>query len=265
MAEIKEVLNDIKDTVGDKGFIILIAAAAAIFIYNLTKQESPSDEALTTVTHVASYPDAVTNANVIIDTLQNSIDYSEQTLSGEIQGLGDDLSEYLQDNFEATNDYINDGLQSQEQLLRENFDDIQGGLTGLQNSVENVQNSVENVTEKVDTVYEKVDNSAEVATLKNQVANLTAANTQLNNQLSAAKTVPTAQHVISNVSTAIKKTTTVKYDPKSIVYQLKKKGIDSSMSNRKKIAKKNGIRNYTGTASQNTKMLKLLKAGKLKT
>ena len=78
MAEIKEVFNDIKDTVGDKGFLILIAAAAAVFIYNLTKQESPSDEALTTVTHVASYPDAVTNANVIIDKRQSNTEITNK-------------------------------------------------------------------------------------------------------------------------------------------------------------------------------------------
>lgn len=56
-----------------------------------------------------------------------------------------------------------------------------------------------------------------------------------------------------------------KYKGKSgyLVEALKSLKIDSSMSNRKKIAKLNGISNYTGTASQNIKMLKLLKNGKL--
>lgn len=40
--------------------------------------------------------------------------------------------------------------------------------------------------------------------------------------------------------------------------------IDSSYKNRCKIAKKNSIENYKGTAPQNDKMLKLLKSGKLK-
>lgn len=40
--------------------------------------------------------------------------------------------------------------------------------------------------------------------------------------------------------------------------------VDSSKTYRTKIAKVNGIKNYTGTASQNTKMLSLLKKGKLK-
>lgn len=50
----------------------------------------------------------------------------------------------------------------------------------------------------------------------------------------------------------------------SIVDALKAVGVDSSKANRTKIANKNGISNYTGTASQNTKLLNLLKQGKLK-
>lgn len=50
----------------------------------------------------------------------------------------------------------------------------------------------------------------------------------------------------------------------SIVTALKKIGVNSSYSNRKKIAKANDIKNYKGTAQQNTTMLNLLKKGKLK-
>ena len=50
----------------------------------------------------------------------------------------------------------------------------------------------------------------------------------------------------------------------SLVDALKAIGVNSSMNNRKKIAKANGISNYTGTASQNTKLLNLLKQGRLK-
>lgn len=49
----------------------------------------------------------------------------------------------------------------------------------------------------------------------------------------------------------------------SIVDALKSLGIDSSFSNREKIAAKNGINNYSGTASQNSQLLALLKQGKL--
>ena len=67
-----------------------------------------------------------------------------------------------------------------------------------------------------------------------------------------------------------KTTPTVNYYPKytgtsgSIVEALKSIGVDSSYNNRKEIAKNNGIKGYKGTAAQNTKMLNLLKQGKLK-
>lgn len=55
-----------------------------------------------------------------------------------------------------------------------------------------------------------------------------------------------------------------KLDDKSIVDCLKMINVDSSFTNRMKIAKANGITLYLGTSSQNTKLLTLLKQGKLK-
>ena len=49
----------------------------------------------------------------------------------------------------------------------------------------------------------------------------------------------------------------------SLVDALASLNIDFSFSYRSKIAKANGIANYTGSATQNTKMLNLLKAGEL--
>jgi hypothetical protein len=50
----------------------------------------------------------------------------------------------------------------------------------------------------------------------------------------------------------------------SIVTALKSIGVTSTLAFRKKIAAANNITPYTGTAAQNTKMLNLLKQGKLK-
>ena len=57
-----------------------------------------------------------------------------------------------------------------------------------------------------------------------------------------------------------------KYTGKSVslVDALKSLKIDSSFANRKKIAAKNSIKAYLGTAKQNTQMLTLLKQGRLK-
>lgn len=50
----------------------------------------------------------------------------------------------------------------------------------------------------------------------------------------------------------------------SLVDALSSLKINSSFTNREKIAKANGIKDYKGTAEQNNKLLSLLKAGKLK-
>lgn len=49
------------------------------------------------------------------------------------------------------------------------------------------------------------------------------------------------------------------YKGNSIVDYLKSIGVDSSYSNRKKLAKENGINNYTGTAEQNLRLLEKLR------
>ena len=53
------------------------------------------------------------------------------------------------------------------------------------------------------------------------------------------------------------------YKGSSLVDALNQIKVDSSYSYRSKLAKANGIKNYTGTAEQNKKMLDLLKKGKL--
>lgn len=72
------------------------------------------------------------------------------------------------------------------------------------------------------------------------------------------------------IKTAVQQTTANQYYPAcskdfvSIVSALKSIKVDSSFANRKKIAVKNGIYNYSGTAVQNNQMLTKLKAGKLR-
>ena len=67
-----------------------------------------------------------------------------------------------------------------------------------------------------------------------------------------------------------KKKTLLKYYPKckssymSLVDALESINVSSKMNNRKKIAKLNGLDNYTGRPKENEKLLQLLKQGKLK-
>lgn len=78
---------------------------------------------------------------------------------------------------------------------------------------------------------------------------------------------PIAKKVEENVKKPIKKKITYypRYKGKSssIVDALKSLSINPSKRNRKRIATLNGIKNYIGTAAQNTKLLNLLKRGTL--
>lgn len=78
---------------------------------------------------------------------------------------------------------------------------------------------------------------------------------------------PVAKKVEENVKKPIKKKITYypRYKGKSssIVDALKSLSINPSKSNRKRIATLNVIKNYIGTAAQNTKLLNLLKRGTL--
>lgn len=71
--------------------------------------------------------------------------------------------------------------------------------------------------------------------------------------------------VKASSSAAVAQSYYKKYTGKStsLVDALGSIGVNASFTNRKKIAKANGITNYSGTASQNTKLLDLLKSGKL--
>lgn len=71
--------------------------------------------------------------------------------------------------------------------------------------------------------------------------------------------------VKASSSAAVAQSYYKKYTGKStsLVDALGSIGVNAYFTNRKKIAKANGITNYSGTASQNTKLLDLLKSGKL--
>ncbi len=70
--------------------------------------------------------------------------------------------------------------------------------------------------------------------------------------------------VIINDSNNSKYLSNITYTGFSIVDALKEIGVDSSYQYRAKLAEVNDISNYRGTAEQNTRMLELLKNGRLK-
>lgn len=76
------------------------------------------------------------------------------------------------------------------------------------------------------------------------------------------KTIKTNKTTVNKVKVSYYPKSSYKGD--SIAKALSELKINNSYAYRSKIALKNGIKNYQGTAEQNTKMLNLLKQGKLK-
>lgn len=223
--EIKEISDKITKTFGKNGSMIALGIGGIVVAYlilsNQNADDGESSELVNAVAY-ASYPDAVTNANVIMGEVNNHT-------TTEIGNLQD--------------------------KMEERFDKVDTGNEQIQ---EKIDTSTESITNKIDSNTQQI--------IKNNTDNKNSIITTVNNNTAKLQT-----EIKSNKATKKKSTkSSTKYYKKtsikngSIVDTLKKIGVNSSFSNRKKIAKANGIKNYVGSSSQNIKMLNLLKTGKLK-
>lgn len=271
MGTIEEVIEDVQEVVKDNKGLVIGGVAVIVIIVLLTKNkgsntDNTASEDYQLATSYSSYPDAVTNANTIIDSLQGSIDASDL-----------DIKEFMTDNFSVAKDYISDGLDKVietnnklQDTTIQSTDTIRNDISSVSTKVDNVQNYLTTtVTPKVDTVQKTVSTvNNTVNTVKNTVNNTAKSvkkvesNTnKIKKAVSTAKPKATAKTTPKTKSKTIKKTN---YKGDSIVDGLKSVGVNSSYDNRKKIAQANGIKNYTGTAKQNTELLNKLKKGTLK-
>ena len=272
MGTIEEVIDDVTEVVKDNKGLVIGGVAVIVLIVLLTKNNNGSntnDEEYQLATSYSSYPDAVTNANTIIDSLQGSINASDL-----------DMKEFMSDNFTVAKDYMSEGLEKViennnklQDTTIQSTDTIRNDIGAVSTKVDNVQNYLTTtVTPKVDTVQKTVSTvNNTVNSVKNTVTNTAKSvkkvesNTnKIKKSVSTAKPKATAK---TTPKTTRKKTNTIKktsYKGNSIVDGLKSVGVNSSYDNRKKIAQADGIKNYTGTATQNTELLNKLKKGTLK-
>ena len=271
MGTIEEVIDDVQEVIKDNKGLVIGGVVVIVLIVLLSKNNSGNtdSEEYQLATSYSSYPDAVTNANTIIDSLQGSIDASDL-----------DIKEFMTDNFTVAKDYMTEGLekviennnQLQDTTIQ-STDTIRNDISSVSTKVDNVQNYLTTtVTPKVDTVQKTastVNNT--VNTVKNTVTNTAKSVKKVESNTNKIKkavapakpkaTAKTAPKTKSKKNNTIKKTN---YKGDSIVDGLKSAGVNSSYDNRKKIAQANGIKNYTGTAKQNTELLNKLKKGTLK-
>ena len=261
MGTIEEVIEDVTEVVKDNKGLVIGGIAVIVLIVLLTKNNSGNtdSEEYQLATSYSSYPDAVTNANTIIDSLQGSIDASDL-----------DMKEFMTDNFSIAKDYMSEGLEKVvetnnklQDTTIQSTDTIRNDIKSVNTKVDNVQNYLTTtVTPKVDTVQKTVNTVNNTVNSTAKTVKKVESNTnKIKKSVSTAKPKATAKTTPKTNSKTIKKTN---YKGNSIVDGLKSVGVNSSYDNRKKIAQANGIKNYTGTASQNTALLNKLKKGTLK-
>ena len=229
---IKEIGSDIKRAVGGNGVYLLLGGGLLLMVYLLTKQDSSSN--LTVATGYSAYPDAVTNANVIIGEVNDHTTNEISSLKNQLE----DTSTLLQEGDNSILEKIDTTTES----ITEKID------TGTEQIL---KNNAENTSSILDTVNQNTNNiSTQISGVENKV------NTVANNTTVTSST--------ANTSKKVKYYEPIKaYKGNSFVDALKKRGVNASMAFRKKIASVNGIKNYTGTAKQNSKLLHLMKKGKL--
>lgn len=251
---IKDVGNKMQKSISGNGMYLLLGGGALILIFYLLSKSSESDTSnLTVSTGYSAYPDTVTNANVIIDEVNTNV-------ANEIS----QLKELLNDQTELMQDGDNAVLEKIDTSTESITEKVATGTENLMNkSTENTETILSTLDKNTNDITTGIDS------LSSQVANTSSKVSTVNNTVN--KTYQTLKQKATSTSSASKTASkTVKYFNKitsykgnSFVDALKKRGVSSSLSYRKKIAKANGIKNYTGTASQNTKLLNLMKKGKL--
>lgn len=280
MAKIQEVIEDFKESVGDNGFMYIIVGFGALFAISLLK-DSGNSSSYTVPTSYASYPDAVTNANVIIDTLQENIEYSEQNIKDYVNDQITDTNTNVNTQFDYLNNYMQEGLAKQEELSNKIYDTTVNGFGEISNQIVDVNSNIDNLTGVVNSGFSSVQSAissvqssinnvqSSVDKVNSTVNTINKTTSATNNTVSAIKNTVTSNKTAStstSVGTTKSNTSYLKtsYTGNSIVDGLKKAGVDSSYAYRSQLAKANGITNYTGSASQNTALLDKLKNGTLK-
>lgn len=258
MAEIKEVIDDVKDAVGDKGFLYIILGLGAVFMISFISQSSKDSEESTggaVMTSYSSYPDTVTNANVIIDSLQNSIDYSEKQIRSDIK----DLSDQTGDSFEATNDYINKGFESSKELAEKIGTDLAGDIHDSTNSIIKNDNKLSNeIKGTIATTAKKTDNLVNERS-DQLLHDFNHKTDRITDQIDRTNT---SIRDLNNESE--RRFKQIEYTGTSLTDALKSIGEKSDYAYRKQLAKENGIKNYVASPSQNMILLAHLKNGTLK-
>ena len=252
MAEIVEVAKQKTDKVvsyikKNPAMVLLGGGAVVAVLYLLNRGGSTQSADTNNVDTVETiYSDGYNN---IVDNMNGvATIYSQSDVEKILNGVYD---------------YIDSAVEDSSSDITKTITDNQ---TDTDKSIDDLQNQIEKLGDRESSISEYEDISK---TLQSVNKTLTTFNSSVNNLTSTTSKKNTSKSTKKSTSKSSSKKVTdtykkASYKGSSIVDGLNSIGVTSSFANRKKIAKANGITNYTGTAKQNTTLLNKLKAGALK-
>lgn len=125
--EIREIGNSLEKSFKGNGKYILIGGGVLLLVLLLTNSKETGEDSgqWVTPTGYSAYPDAVTNANVIMDEVNNHT-------SAEIANLNDSLQ--LQ--YGILNDYVTEGVDRITEEAQKNKDEIVNQIVTSETNIE---------------------------------------------------------------------------------------------------------------------------------
>lgn len=122
------MLDKLQEIFGKKGVWIVAAVAGGAFLLSLlaSKNEGDDNTTLVEATAYSSYPDAVTNANVIIDSVNEFTDFSTGQILDKIESTGG----YVESGLADLKDTVNNGFAS----MDDDFDDLDADFDSIKNN-----------------------------------------------------------------------------------------------------------------------------------
>lgn len=269
--------EDVKEKVGDKGFYLLLAAAAGFGVYCFVKAGNSGAADMAAPTTYVSYPAASENANVIMDSVNKQIESSQDTIilsMAEQLGLTqDEVLEALGHHSDTITGQLSNSTDSLLGALEDHNSNITEQITNTNNKMEEhfeatnnyIQEGIDamtNLSEKVDDVAAK---QQPVYVYKSSGGGGGGGYVATSPKPVTTTPEPTGPGATQNTNKTIKYTTQAGLNTsQSIVDALKAAGESSSFEDRANLYYANGgTGTYTGSSKQNIDMLNKLKEGNL--
>lgn len=170
--EIKEVTDNVKKSFKGKGLYIVCGGFLLLFLISYISKsgtDTETEENVKLQSAYSSYPDVSTNADVVISSIQNAIDYQ---------------TEYQTSQFETATEYMQSAFERNQSFLESNNAAIMDGIEYLQQTNKDTSSSIISaVNSSTNSILSAVEdnntslNSA-IATVNDNINNLS---TNVNN------------------------------------------------------------------------------------